>query len=376
MGWYNPSTLNPRSAKPPMPETVSPPLGFAAREPLLYGGLLAALSALWFGLVTPLVQRFGHHAGAFTTAGLLYGGAALVSLIPAQRGGKDAPLQRVHLPRLFGVALLGAVVAPVCLAWGLQRTSATVASLTLNTEALFTVLLARIVFHEPVGKRVAFAVAAMLLGGVLLGFGTGVSAAGSGWGTLAVVVASLAWAADNTLTRPLADFDGRHVVLIKAATGSVLSLSLARAFHEVAPPWPQASALVACGAFGYGLSLRLYLMAQRRIGAGRTGSIFALAPFIGAGAALAMGDSAGGWPTLGAAALFLLGIYLHLTERHRHRHEHTELDHEHGHRHDDGHHEHVHSPPFLGEHSHPHHHDAAVHNHPHAPDLHHQHSHH
>ena len=40
------------------------------------------------------------------------------------------------------------------------------------------------------------------------------------------------------------------------------------------------------------------------------------------------------------------------------------LDHEHLHRHDDGHHDHVHDPPFVGEHSHVHHHDAVTHDHP------------
>ena len=44
--------------------------------PALRGGLLALLAAALFGLSTPLVQYFGQGLGAFTTAALLYAGAA------------------------------------------------------------------------------------------------------------------------------------------------------------------------------------------------------------------------------------------------------------------------------------------------------------
>jgi len=130
-----------------------------------------------------------------------------------------------------------------------------------------------------------------------------------------------------------------------------------------------------CGATGYGLSLQLYLRAQRQIGAARTGSIFAAAPFVGASAAwLFEGAPVGAWSAV-AAACFALGVYLHLTEHHGHFHRHAPLTHEHPHRHDDGHHEHQHEPPVRGEHSHPHSHAEQAHEHPHAEDMHHRHEH-
>ena len=48
-----------------------------------------------------------------------------------------------------------AIAAPVALAWGLQHTSGVVASLLLSLEAVFTVLLARAIWSEPIGVRVA-----------------------------------------------------------------------------------------------------------------------------------------------------------------------------------------------------------------------------
>jgi hypothetical protein len=133
--------------------------------------------------------------------------------------------------------------------------------------------------------------------------------------------------------------------------------------------------LLAVGATGYGLSLRLYLLAQRAIGAARTGSVFAFAPFVGALGALALGDRSGSLWTLAAALLMGVGIVLHLAERHGHAHAHEALTHEHAHRHDDGHHDHAHQAMPVGAHSHEHRHEPVRHAHPHVPDAHHTHTH-
>jgi drug/metabolite transporter (DMT)-like permease len=190
-----------------------------------------------------------------------------------------------------------------------------------------------------------------------------------------VIGATLAWASDNVVGRPLADRNPTHVVFAKGALGAVLSLALARAIGEPSPPWAAVASLAACGAVGYGASLRLYLRAQRIAGAARTGSVFAVAPFLGAIVAWAMGERPGGWVTLAAGALSALGVWLHLTEPHLHEHVHEATEHEHAHRHDDGHHDHAHDVYPSGEHSHRHRHEARRHAHPHGLDLHHRHDH-
>ena len=134
--------------------------------------------------------------------------------------------------------------------------------------------------------------------------------------------------------------------------------------------------LLAVGASGYGLSLRFYLLAQRTFGAARTGSVFALAPFLGALAAVALGDRGWGTGMLVGGAAMLAGVLLHLTESHDHAHTHEPLAHEHAHRHDDGHHhDHAHAVMPAGAHSHWHVHAPLRHAPAHAPDLHHTHGH-
>jgi drug/metabolite transporter (DMT)-like permease len=337
------------------------------------GGALALGAAFLFGATTPLVQRFGHGIGPFTTASVLYFGSALFAAVPA--GSRSAPLRRSDLPRLLTVSALGAVLAPIALAWGLQRTSGVVASLLLNLEVLFTVLLARLLWSERIGGRVAAAMVVTLAGGALLVLDGRAISVEAGWGAFAIVGATLAWAGDGVIGRPLAERDPSQVVLAKGAVGAVLSLVLARAFGEGWPGSTAALALLACGAVGYGASLRLYLMAQRAVGAARTGTVFAAAPFIGASMAWAMGERAGGIGTIAAALLCAVGVALQLTESHAHAHTHEGVEHEHPHRHDDGHHDHAHDGGVAGEHSHVHRHERLTHEHPHGEDEEHRHEH-
>jgi drug/metabolite transporter (DMT)-like permease len=337
------------------------------------GSWIAIAAAVLFGLTTPLVKHFGEHAGPFATATLLYLGAA-VGAVGRRHAGERAP-GLAEAPRLLLVATFGAALAPAALAWGLQRSGALTGSLLLNLEALFTIALAAAIYREPIGRRIMLACALMVAGGGVLALRLGGGGASSLLGIAALIVATLSWALDNTLTRPLSDFEPRATVFWKAMVGSALSASVALSFRD---GWPGATAtlgLLACGASGYGLSLRLYLRAQRLLGAARTGSLFALAPFCGAAAAFVGGDQHGAALIALAACLFGVAAYLHVTEHHAHRHGHETLDHEHAHTHDDGHHHHTHNPPVAGSHTHPHHHDTLEHEHAHAADLHHRHEH-
>jgi len=343
--------------------------------PALRGGLLALLAAVLFGLSTPLVQRFGQGLGAFTTAALLYAGAALVALSLRQPPEREARLRRADLPRLLAMAGFGAVLGPVALAWGLQHTSGSSASLMLTLEALFTVVLAWRLYGETLDRRVAAAMLLLLAGGVALVLEQGQAGQTQLLGLLAVLVATAAWGVDNTLSRGVAERDPGQVVLVKACLGAAATIALALARDEPVPGLAAAAALLAIGATGYGLSLRLYLLAQRAFGAGRTGSVLAFAPFIGALGALVLGErSVSGMMAFGGG-LMLLGVLLHLAESHEHAHDHASLEREHAHRHDDGHHLHGHDPMPSGSHSHWHRHAPTRHAHPHVPDVHHQHTH-
>jgi drug/metabolite transporter (DMT)-like permease len=347
----------------------------AGTSPIVRGATYALLAAFCFGITTPIVAQAGVGLGPFSTAALLYIGAAISALVLRLVSRSGAPLARAHFIRLGWIALFGAGIAPALLAWGLQRTGAATGSLLLNLEAVFTVVFARALYREPIGARVGVALLLMAIGGVVLVFDAA-SFSGFGFmGTAAVVGATAAWAFDNTLSRALAEQDPLTIVLGKGLLGASMTCALALIRGEPMPGLASVGILLLCGATGYGVSLRLYLLAQRQMGAARTGSIFAIAPFIGAGLSWVWNlELPSLWMAV-SGALFGLGVYLHVTERHGHVHHHPAEEHTHAHRHDDGHHHHVHEPPFTGEHTHVHTHEAIDHEHEHAPDLHHDHRH-
>ncbi len=76
------------------------------------------------------------------------------------------------------------------------------------------------------------------------------------------------------------------------------------------------------GFFGVGVSLVLFVLALRHLGAARAGAYFSLAPFIGALVALVLLREPLTLQLVIAGLLMGIGLWLHLAERHQHDHVH------------------------------------------------------
>lgn len=344
------------------------------------GIALALASAALFGASTPFAKLLLGALDPWLTAGLLYLGAgvglAAVHLARAAIGipASEAPLRRADLPRLAGVVAAGGVAGPLLLMLGLARTDAASASLLLNLESLATMAIAWVVFRENVDRRLLLGAAAILAGALILSCqGRGIA---FGPGTPLIAAACLAWGIDNNLTRGLSAADPVQIAAIKglAAGGVNTALALSLGASLPGPSVVMAAGLV--GFLGYGVSLALFVLALRHLGTARTGAYFSLAPFVGAGLALAFLGEPVTIRLLVAGSLMGFGLWLHLSERHEHDHAHAPTEHEHAHAHDE-HHRHAHGPgdPFGEQHAHAHRHTPLIHRHPHYPDLHHRHGH-
>ena len=338
--------------------------------------LLALASAALFGAAAPAVKPIAGALSPVLLAGLLYLGSFLGLLAArAIRRGRagEARLRRADLLPLSGAIVAGGLVAPVLLVWGLSGLAASAASILLTAESILTILIAALIFREPVAPRIWFAAVLVLAAGAALAWTPGTSFPVS-LHALAVLAACLLWGADNNLTSRISLADPYAIAMWKGAvagaTNTVIGLSLASSV-------PDASWLIAlsAGALGYGASLVLYVLALRHLGAARTAAHFGTAPFFGAALAVAvLGEPV--TPALAAAfALAALGTWLALGERHDHEHLHEAMEHDHRHVHDE-HHQHMHQGDEGPEpHSHAHRHEPIRHRHPHFPDLHHRHRH-
>ncbi len=335
----------------------------------------ALLAALLFGAATPFAKLLLESASPWLLAGLLYlgsgGGLGLYRLM--------SRAQPVRLPPgewkwLAGAIVSGGVVAPVLLMYGLMRLDASSASLLLNAEGVLTAVLAWFVFRENFDRRIAVGMLLIVAGALVLSWPGQAQFAGF-WPVLAILGACLAWGLDNNLTRRVSLADATWLATLKGLTAGLVNLTLAFALGSTLPAAVDVAAALVVGLLGYGVSLALFVVALRHLGAARTGAYFSVAPFFGALIAVILGDPVS-LPLLLAAALMGVGIWLHLTERHAHPHEHTALDHDHEHVHD-SHHVHEHDVPVPAgtRHRHPHRHLPLTHSHPHTPDAHHRHRH-
>jgi drug/metabolite transporter (DMT)-like permease len=353
-----------------------------AAPPSYARGIVQALAAAaLFGVSTPLAKWLLGEIAPGMLAGLLYAGSGSGLLLwlawrrASGQASHEAPLVRRDLPWLTGAVLFGGVLGPLLLMFGLAHTPASSVSLLLNMESVLTAVLAWVVFRENVDHRVLLGMLAIVAGGVLLsvqhiGFG------GPATGALAIVGACLCWAIDNNLTRPISGSDPVQMAGIKGAVAGCINIAIAVTLGD---PFPAPFKLMAAGVLGlagYGISLVLFVLALRSLGTARTSAYFSTAPFLGACVALRLFDEHPGGAFWLAGALMVLGVWLHVSERHEHEHVHEAITHNHRHRHDE-HHQHDHDFPWDGKepHTHPHTHEPLRHSHPHYPDLHHRHKH-
>jgi drug/metabolite transporter (DMT)-like permease len=339
----------------------------------------ALCAALLFGASTPFAKLLAAHVTPILLAGLLYLGSGLglsaIRLI-RDRGLATPALPAKQWPWLLAAILFGGVLAPTLLIVGLTQIDASSAALLLNLEAVFTAVLAWLVFRENAGRRVVIGMLLIVTGGVLLSGTAG--APGQRWlaGALAIAAACLCWGLDNNLTRKISGADALFIAAIKGLVAGATNLLLALLLGSHLPNAAVTLAAMSVGLLGYGLSLVLYVLALRGLGAARTGAYFSTAPFLGAAASIVLLESSVPAAFWLSAALMAVGVWLHLTEHHEHAHTHEPESHAHPHVHDE-HHRHTHAFAWTGEepHAHEHQHRPVTHRHAHFPDLHHRHHH-
>jgi drug/metabolite transporter (DMT)-like permease len=356
----------------------------ASRRNMNPVAVFAALaSAVLFGVSTPAAKALLGLVDAVVLAGLFYCGAGIgIALLRILAGpilnapaARQQPLARRDYGWLAGAIALGGVAGPVLLMLGLARTPAATASLLLTMEGAATALLAWFVFHENFDRRIALGMACLVAGAAMVSW-SGTPTIESLAGPLAIIAACIAWGIDNNLTRKVSLADPLQIVQLKGLIAGPVSLLLGL-WAGGSLPGPVGILLAALVGFVcYGLSLALFVVALRHLGAARTGAYFSTAPFIGAATAVVASQQPLTIQLVAAGALMAVGVWLHVTERHAHAHTHARMVHAHAHTHDE-HHRHAHRPqdPPGEPHTHAHEHEPLTHSHPHMPDMHHDHRH-
>lgn len=258
------------------------------------GSLCALGAAALYALSTPFSKLLLKNGmPTFLLAGLLYlgAGAGIGLFLLAEKGlhrpsdSRGRRWNKADLPWTAAMILLD-IAAPVLLLAGLAATTAANAALLNNFEVVATALIAAVFFREAVSKRLWLVLGLVTAASVLLTLEGGDSLTFSA-GSLCVLGACVCWGIENNCTRRLSSCDPLLIVTLKgwgSGSGSLLlGLLLGERFSALTKAPVLLPAALALGFVAYGLSISLYIYAQRLIGAARTGAFYAAAPFFSAG---------------------------------------------------------------------------------------------
>jgi len=342
------------------------------------------LAAVLFGAAAPLAKLLLGDVDPIPLASFLYLGSGVTALflflitnLSRKGHSVEAHLTRADMPWMAGAMFAGGVAAPIILLLSLQNTPASTASLLLNFESVATTLIAVVAFKEAVDRRILWAIGLITLASILLSWD-----AGSGWGlslgALGILAACFLWGLDNNFTRHVSGKNPLMIVAIKGLGAGTFSLVLSLVLGKPLPGATTALWTMILGAFSYGLSIHLFILAMRSLGSARTSAFFSTAPFVGTLLAVLVLKEMPDVLFWLSAPVMAAGAWLMLSENHDHHHVHEPFEHTHAHKHPDEHHEHPHNaetPLGKGLHAHLHTHAVLAHEHDHTPDLHHRHLH-
>ena len=246
--------------------------------------LCAFLAALFYALNTPVSKLLLEDVPPTLMAAFLYLGAGLgvgiLYLFHWKKEPKTERLGKSDLKYTVGMIVLD-ILAPIFLMTGIRYGSAANASLLGNFEIAATTLIALLLFRETVSRRLWTAVALILLSSILLSF-EGTGSFRFSVGSLFVLLACACWGLENNCTRSISDKSTYEIVVLKGFFSGGGSFVIAVLSGEKLPEFRFIACAMLLGFVAYGLSIFLYVRAQRTLGAAKTSAYYAAAPFAGA----------------------------------------------------------------------------------------------
>ena len=289
----------------------------------------AILAAVFYAVNVPVSKVLLREVGPTTMAALLYLGAGvgigMLSLFSRNSWEKSEPLSKKDLPYVIGMIVLD-IAAPIFLMLGISYGSSANASLLGNFEIVATTLIALFIFREAVSKRLWAAIALITLSSILLSF-EGTDSFRFSYGSLFVLLATVCWGFENNCTRNIASKSTYEIVVLKGIFSGLGSLLIAFIMRETMPGTGYAVVALLLGFVSYGLSIFLYVRAQRVLGAAKTSAYYAVAPFVGAFLSFVFLKEQLSWKYLTALAVMIAGSALvvvdTLIRQHAHQHVHT-----------------------------------------------------
>jgi drug/metabolite transporter (DMT)-like permease len=245
------------------------------------GFLIAVLSAIFFSLNIPVSKWLLGFISPYWLASFLYFGAGLGTLIYQMLGPKTNVKHAVIVrQKEWFVLMIGLdILAPLMFFIGVQQVDGAVVGLLSNTEFIFTLLFALILFKEIIPGHLWFAFILILIGvsianldEVQLTFNLN---------QLWIILAMVLWGLENNVSKTLSLGNPLHVVIVKGLGTGLGSLVVSLIAQEPIPNGQWILISLALGFLIYGRSLIAYVIAQRKMGAALVQMVQSFAPILG-----------------------------------------------------------------------------------------------
>lgn len=291
--------------------------------------ILAFLAAVFYAINTPVSKFLLNNVTPTFMAAFLYLGAGvgvgIMYLFHIKKEEKVERLTKQDLPYTIGMIVLD-IAAPIFLMIGIKMGTASNASLLGNFEIVVTTLMALLIFKEQVSGKLWIAIGFITLSSIVLSF-EGSGSFQFSIGSLFVILATCCWGLENNCTRKISDKSTYEIVLLKGIFSGGGSFTIAMVLGEKIPEMIYIAIVMLLGFVAYGLSIFLYIRAQRNLGAAKTSAYYAVAPFIGSFLAFVVNGEKLAVEYFIGLALMLVGtvfvVYDTMINHHLHGHTHT-----------------------------------------------------
>lgn len=244
----------------------------------------ALLAAVLFAISTPLSKKLMENIPPTFMAAFLYLGAGvgvgIMYIFNYKKEDKSLRLDKSDFK--YTIAMIGLdILAPLLLMIGIKLGSASNASLLENFEIVATSLIALIIFKEKVSSRLWIAIFFIIISSFILTF-NGKTSLDFSIGSIFVLLATISWGLENNCTKKISEKSTYQIVTLKGIFSGLGSLFIGLLLKEKIINYKYIFLAMILGFVAYGLSIFLYVRAQRDLGAAKTSAYYSVAPFVGA----------------------------------------------------------------------------------------------
>lgn len=242
------------------------------------------LAAVLFAISTPLSKKLMENIPPTFMAGFLYLGAGvgvgIMYIFKYKKEDKSLRLDKSDFK--YTIAMIGLdILAPLLLMLGIKLGSASNASLLENFEIVATSLIALIIFKEKISYKLWIAIFFIIISSFILTFNDKTSLDFS-IGSIFVLLATISWGLENNCTKKISEKSTYQIVTLKGIFSGLGSLFIGLLLKEKIINYKYIFLAMILGFVAYGLSIFLYVRAQRDLGASKTSAYYSVAPFVGA----------------------------------------------------------------------------------------------